>query len=70
MSDDFFIHNSVVTSFVNEFRENNADFVYGNCYVVDRYNTSKILRKVKILIIIMTKRWNHPNWSSVAFKKV
>ncbi len=71
MSDDFFIHNSVVTSFVNEFTENNADFVYGNCYVVDRYNTSKILRKVKNFNYNINdlKDGNHPNWSSVAFKK-
>ncbi len=71
MSDDFFIHNSVVSSFVNEFRKNNADFVYGNCYVVDRYNTSKILRKVKNYNYNINdlKNGNHPNWSSVAFKK-
>ena len=71
MADDFFIHNSVVSSFVNEFRKNNADFVYGNCYVVDRYNSSNILRKVKNFNynIYDLKRGNHPNWSSVAFKR-
>jgi glycosyltransferase len=71
MADDFFIHNSVISLFVNEFRNNNADFVYSNCYVVDRYNSSNILRKVKNFIynIDDLKRGNHPNWSAVAFKK-
>jgi glycosyltransferase involved in cell wall biosynthesis len=71
MADDFFIHNSVVSSFINEFKKNNADFVYGNSYVVDRQNTSKILRKVKNFNYNLDdlKNGNHPNWSSVAFKK-
>lgn len=71
MSDDFFIHNSVVSMFVNELKKKNADFVYANCYVVDRYNSSKILRKVKNFDYNLSdlKNGNHPNWSSVAFKK-
>jgi glycosyltransferase involved in cell wall biosynthesis len=71
MADDFFIHNSVVSSFINEFKKNNADFVYGNSYVVDRQNISKILRKVKNFNYNLDdlKNGNHPNWSSVAFKK-
>ncbi len=71
MADDFFIHNEVVSMFVNEFRKTNADFIYGNCYVVDRYNSSKILRKVENFNYDINdlKRGNHPNWSSVAFKK-
>ena len=71
MADDFFIHDLVVSSFVNEFKKNSADFVYANCYVVDRYNPSKILRKVKNFNYNLEnlKNGNHPNWSSVAFKK-
>lgn len=71
MADDFFINNSVVSSFVNEFKKNSAHFVYANCYVVDRYNPSKILRKVKNFNYNLDdlKNGNHPNWSSVAFKK-
>lgn len=71
MADDFFIHNEVVSMFVKEFRKTNADFIYGNCYVIDRYNSSKILRKVKNFNYDINdlKQGNHPNWSSVAFKK-
>jgi glycosyltransferase involved in cell wall biosynthesis len=72
MADDFFIHNSVVSSFINEFKKNNADFVYGNSYVVDRHNPSKILRKVKNFNFNLgnLKNGNHPQFSgSVAFKK-
>ena len=71
MADDFFIHNSVVSSFANEFRKTNADFIYGNCYVVDRYNSSKIIRNFKNFNYDINdlKLGNHPHWSSVAFKR-
>ena len=70
MADDFFIHDSVISTFVKEFENNNSDFVYGNSYVIDRKNPSKIIRKFYNFnySIEDLKSGYHPHWSSVAFK--
>lgn len=70
MADDFFIHDSVISTFVKEFVNNNSDFVYGNSYVIDRKNPSKIIRKFYNFnySIEDLKSGYHPHWSSVAFR--
>lgn len=70
MADDFFIHNSVVSTFVKEFENNKSDFVYGNSYVIDRKNSLKIIRKVYNFNYSLKdlKSGYHPHWSSVAFR--
>ena len=71
MSDDFFIANNIVSIIVNEFINNDIQFLYGNAYVVKRHDTQKIVRYVNPPEISFNKlkKGDHPYWSSVAFKK-
>ncbi len=44
-SDDFYTSNDVILSYVETFARTNADAVYSDLYYVDKYNTTKIIRK-------------------------
>jgi len=44
-SDDMYASNSIISSVVSLFQQTHADVVYGDLNYVDRFDTSKILRK-------------------------
>ena len=44
-SDDFYIHNKVISNYVKVFEKSNTDAVYANLYYVNRIDTNKITRK-------------------------
>ncbi len=46
-SDDFYIHKSVLSNYVKEFKKSNCDAVYSDLYYVDAIRTDKIKRKWK-----------------------
>jgi len=46
-SDDMYASNDIISKVVELFKSTNADAVYGDLNYVDRFNTSKIIRKWK-----------------------
>lgn len=46
-SDDMYAHPSVISHVVSTFKQSNADAVYGDLNYVDRFDTSKVIRKWK-----------------------
>ena len=43
-SDDFLIHNHIITEIVERFKETSADIVYGDGLFVDAHQTDKVIR--------------------------